>query len=94
MKYSLIDREKAPQREGASAPSERRRQSEQLVAALVPAKVAKIELGPKDTPRGIKASLTRAAKRQGRVVRSWDANGVVYAELAEGGENDPRGVSF
>ncbi|MBA4116377.1 MAG: hypothetical protein H0X71_08085 [Rubrobacter sp.] len=86
MKYTLIDREKAPRGEATSATTERRRQSERLVADLVPAKVAKIELGQKDTPRGVKASLTRAAKRQGKVVRSWDVNGVVYAELTQGGE--------
>lgn len=80
MKYTLIDREKAPT-ESLQTTSERRRQSEQIVAALVPGKAAKIELGPKDTARGVKASLTRAAKRQNRQVRSWDINGVVYAEL-------------
>ena len=80
MKYTLIDREKAPT-ESIQTTSERRRQSEQIVAALVPGKAAKIELGPKDTARGVKASLTRAAKRQNRQVRSWDINGVVYAEL-------------
>jgi len=80
MKYTLIDREKAPE-ESLQTTSERRRQSEQIVSALVPGKAAKIELGPKDTARGVKASLTRAAKRQNRQVRSWDINGVVYAEL-------------
>ncbi len=80
MKYTLIDREKAPT-ESIQTTSERRRQSEQIVSALVPGKAAKIELGPKDTARGVKASLTRAAKRQNRQVRSWDINGVVYAEL-------------
>lgn len=80
MKYTLIDRDKAPT-ESIQTSSERRRQSEQIVSALVPGKAAKIELGPKDTARGVKASLTRAAKRQNRQVRSWDINGVVYAEL-------------
>ena len=80
MKYTLIDRERAPT-ESIQTTSERRRQSEQIVSALVPGKAAKIELGPKDTARGVKASLTRAAKRQNRQVRSWDINGVVYAEL-------------
>jgi len=80
MKYTLIDREKAPT-ESIQTTTERRRQSEQIVSALVPGKAAKIELGPKDTARGVKASLTRAAKRQSRQVRSWDINGVVYAEL-------------
>lgn len=81
MKYTQIDREKAPKQDAKSAPSERRRQSEQIVSALEPGKAARIELGPKDTPRGVKASLTRAAKRYNRQVRSWDSNGVVYAEL-------------
>lgn len=83
MKYTLIDRAKAPDANTTTAPSERRRQSEQIVSALVPGKAAKIDLGPKDTARGVKASLTRAAKRQNRFVRSWDINGVVYAELDE-----------
>lgn len=82
MKYTLIDREKAPQRETGSSPSKRRQESERIVAALIPGKVAKIELDSKDTPRGVKASLTRAAKRQNRQVHSWEINGVVYAELA------------
>lgn len=86
MKYTLIDREKAPSQDPESPPSERRRQSEQIVSALVSGKAAKIDLGPKDTPRGVKASLTRAAKRQNRSVRSWDINGVVYAELVQGEE--------
>lgn len=83
MKYTLIDREKAPKEAFKSAPSERRRKSEQIVTDLIPGKAAKIELGPKDTARGVKASLTRAAKRQSRQVRSWDINGVVYAELVQ-----------
>lgn len=83
MKYTLIDREKAPDENTATAPSERRRQSEQIVSELVPGKAAKIDLGPKDTTRGVKASLTRAAKRQNRPVRSWEINGVVYAELEQ-----------
>ncbi len=83
MKYTLIDRDKAPTQDTKTAPSERRRQSELIVSALVPGKAAKIDLGPKDTARGVKASLTRAAKRQERPVRSWDINGVVYAELVE-----------
>ncbi len=83
MKYTLIDRDKAPDENTKTAPSERRRQSELIVSALVPGKAAKIDLGPKDTARGVKASLTRAAKRQERSVRSWDINGVVYAELVE-----------
>jgi len=83
MKYTLIDREKAPTQDTKTAPTERRRQTEQIVSALAPGKAAKIDLGPKDTARGVKASLTRAAKRQNRPVRSWDINGVVYAELVE-----------
>ena len=83
MKYRLIDREEAPTQDTKTAPTERRRQIEQIVAALVPGKAAQIDLGPKDTARGVKASLTRAAKRQERPVRSWDINGVVYAELVE-----------
>lgn len=83
MKYTLIDHEKAPQRETGSGPSKRRQESERIVAALIPGKVAKIELGPKDTPRGVKASLTRAARRQDRKLHSWDVNGVVYAELIQ-----------
>lgn len=84
MKYTLIDREKAPREALEVSPSERRRLSEDVVISLIPGKVAEIKLGPKDTPRGVKASLTRASKRHARPVRSWDVKGVVYAELVEG----------
>lgn len=81
MKYTLIDREHIPPQSAERTMTDRRRQSEQVVAELVPGKAARIELGPKDTARGVKASLTRAAKRQHREIRSWEIDGVVYAEL-------------
>ncbi len=84
MKYTLIDREKAPREVLLATTSERRRLSEDVVVSLTPGKVAEIKLGPDDTPRGVKASLTRAAKRHDREVRSWDVKGIVYAELVEG----------
>jgi hypothetical protein len=83
MKYTLIDREHIPPQSTELTMTERRRQSERVVAELVPGKAAKIEPGPKDTPRGIKASLTRAAKRQNRAIQSWEIDGVVYAELVQ-----------
>lgn len=83
MKYTLIDREQIPPQSAELTMTERRRQSERVVAELVPGKAARIELGPKDTTRGVKASLTRAARRQNRAVRSWEIDGVVFAELLQ-----------
>ena len=82
MKYSLIDRGKAPDPKTATANKSAELYNE-LVASLVPGKAARVELSGKETPRGVKASITRAAKRAGRTVRSWDVDGKVYAELVD-----------
>ena len=82
MKFTVIDRSKAPEppRPGAS---KNVAVYDRLVAALEPGKVARIEPDPNETPRGIKTSLARAAKRAGRQLRSWDHGNVVYVELVE-----------
>ena len=82
MKYSLIDRGKAPQPK--AKPASAAALFDGLVASLVPGKAARVEPTGKGTPRGLKASITRAAERAGRRVRSRDADGKVYAELVEG----------
>ena len=81
MKYSLIDRGKAPQPK--AKPASAAALFDGLVASLVLGKAARVEPTGKGTPRGLKASITRAARRAGRTVRSWDADGKVYAELVE-----------
>ncbi len=82
MKYSLIDRSKAPDPKSAG-PNKNVDLFNELVNALVPGKAARIELSGKETARGVKASITRAGTRMGRKVRSWDVDGKVYAELVE-----------
>ena len=81
MKYSLIDRGKAP--EPKAKPASAAALYDELVASLVPGKAVRVELSGKEMPRGVKASITRAAKRRGRRVRSWDVDGRVYAELVD-----------
>ncbi len=83
VKFSLIDRSKAPDPKSASA-NKNADVFNELVTSLVPGKVARVELTGKETPRGVKASITRAGKRMGKTVRSWDVDGKVYAELVEG----------
>lgn len=80
MKYQLIARSKAPD-PNTSPMTKNMRLANELVNSLAPGKAAKIELSGKETIRGAKASVTRAAKRYGKRVRLWDNNGVVYAEL-------------
>ena len=84
MKYSLIDRNKAPDPKTAGT-NKNVDVFNELVNALVPGKAARIELSGKETPRGVKASITRAATRMGKKVRSWDVDGKVYAEVVEDG---------
>ena len=87
MKYQLIDRSKAP--DPRNPTSKAARQFEELVDALAPGKVARVEPQGTETVRGVKAAITRAAKRRGRPVRSWGADGKVYAELAAGPRDAP-----
>ena len=91
MKFSLIDRGKAPTPKTSTA-NKNAQLFDELVGALVRGKVARIDLSGKETPRGVKASITRAARRAGRGVRSWDVDGKVYAELVEesGSESTPE----
>ncbi len=87
VKFSLIDRSKAPDPKSAST-NRNVDVFNELVTSLVPGKVARVELTGKETPRGVKASITRAGKRMGKTVRSWDVNGKVYAELVDGSETE------
>ena len=85
MKYSLIDRSKAPDPKTAGT-NKNVDLFNELVTALMPGKAARVELSGKETPRGVKASISRAATRMGKKVRSWDVDGKVYAELVEDSE--------
>ena len=87
VKYSLIDRNKAPEPKTKAVGTTG--QFDELVASLVPGKAARVEPQGKETPRGIKVSISRAAKRAGRRVRSWDVDGKVYAELVDAPEHLP-----
>lgn len=94
MKYTLIDRGKAPNPQ-ARTTNKRTQLTNEIVGSLVPGKVAKVELTGNETIRGTKAAITRAGKRLGRPVHTWDSNGVVYAELSpehEGAQQGEGGV--
>lgn len=80
----MIDRSKAPDPLGPST-NKNMQLANELVNSLAPGRAARIELSGKETVRGAKASVTRAAKRTGKRVRLWDNNGIVYAELMDGG---------
>jgi hypothetical protein len=87
MHYTLIDRAAAP----ARMPDRGKRRSpeiDQLVAALTPGKVARVELTADEKPRGIIYRILRSAARQGRVVDAWEVGGFVYAELARSDDEE------
>ncbi|MDP9367341.1 MAG: hypothetical protein M3Q03_03530 [Chloroflexota bacterium] len=81
MKFTLIDRGKAPA-PPTRATTGRVKESDRLVAALVPGRVARVEPAEGESLRGLKASITRAAARTGQKVRAWDHDGALYVELA------------
>ena len=62
-----------------------------IVSALAPGKVARITPTGAETVEGIKLGLADAARRLGTSVRTWDADGTVYAEVTGDGESEaPR----
>ena len=82
MRATLIDASEAPPRPGGPS-SKRTTLVTNIIASLVPGKVAKVELENGETARGAKASLTRAAKKLGKTVSVWDSESVVYAQLSD-----------
>jgi hypothetical protein len=82
MKSKLIDSSKAP-RPGKKPTTKAADQSRQVIESLVPGKVAQIELAEGENVRGVKVSLTRAARTLGTEVTLWDNDGVIYAELTK-----------
>ena len=81
MRYTMIDADKAPAKPPKTL-SRMARETHAIVASLTPGKVARIEPSDGETVRGVKASVTRAAKRMNKTVRTWDHDGLVYAELS------------
>ena len=81
MNYTIIARQEAPAR-----PPERVRRRiagiDTLVGSLEVGKVARIELGEDEKPRVAIEQLFRTASRAGKLVDVWEADGVLYAELA------------
>jgi len=53
-----------------------------IVSALTPGKVARIAPTGTEMVEGIKLGLADAARQLGTSLRTWDADGTVYAELA------------
>ncbi len=81
MNYTMIDADKAPAKPPKTL-SRMARETHALVASLTSGKVARVEASDGESLRGIKASITRAAKRMDKNVRTWDHEGKVYAELS------------
>ncbi len=82
MKYQMIDAREAPPKP-AARPSRRGQLLMQLISDLAVGRVARIDLEGTETTRGTKTSISRVAKRMGRTVSSWDAEGVVFVELSD-----------
>ena len=80
MNYTFIDRLEAPAR-----PPERAKRRmpavTELVDALSPGKVARIELEEGEKALRVTDQLFKTAARQGKVVDVWEVGGVIYAEL-------------
>jgi hypothetical protein len=90
VKYELIDASAAPPKP-ASPQNKRQQMVQSIILDLVPGKVARVQLEGKEAPRGVKTSLTRAAKKMGKSINVWDAQGAVYAEIAEDRPRRRRG---
>ena len=82
MNFTLIDRQEAPARAPERA-KRRIRGMDELVASLVPGKVARIELAEGDKPLRVSDQLFKTATRQGKLVDVWEVGGILYAEVAD-----------
>jgi hypothetical protein len=81
VKYRFIDLANAPV--PAKRSSEQRTIATEIVLALEPGKVAVVAPDRPEGMRSLKVYLTQAAKRKGRAVKTWDADGQVYVALKE-----------
>ena len=80
MKYEIINEKDAP---AAPAPMTKgMRESSAILDQLKKGSVAAITPDDGQTVRGIKASMSRAAKRQGLKVSVYEVDGVVYVRPA------------
>lgn len=84
MNYTVMAREEAPAR-----PPERikRRPAgiDELIAALEPGKIARVDLGEDERSRPMIEQIHRAGTRAGKLVDVWEVAGTLYAELATPG---------
>lgn len=56
-------------------------ESSAILAQLGKGKVAAVTPDGDQTMRGLKASMSRAAKRQGTKITAWDVEGTLYIKL-------------
>ena len=85
MRYTLIDEREAPPRPTLRRGGKRRLEMNDLLEALTPGKVAKIEPAADGKQSGIRGLLFDAAASLGKRVEVWeDADGAVYAKLMAG----------
>lgn len=82
MEGTYLDASKAP-RPGKKPTTKQGRASQELLAGLTVGTVLQIKPREGQTVRGVKVSLTRAAKSLGKTIETWDVDGVVYAKLAD-----------
>ncbi len=90
MRYEIIDANQAPPRP-KTPPSKRTELINRIIGDLEVGKVARIELENGETVRGTKTSLSRAAKKLGVAVSSWQSDDTVYLELSTGAAPRRRG---
>jgi hypothetical protein len=79
MKVTTIRPDEAPPKPRPTACT-MTRQVEEMLANLKPGSVTKIDLEGNETARGVKSSITRAARRMGKEVDLWDAAGSVFVQ--------------
>ena len=89
--YTLLDAAEAPAPGPGPGPHRgdpRRRAVAEMLDALVPGKVARIEPTGQEKTRVIRAQLYRTAVERGQQVTAWEHDGVLYA--APVGRDDKR----
>lgn len=81
MKFQIIDRKEAPEVGKPSSASKMMNESMELINALSKGKVARIDLEEGASARGVKSSISRAAKKLNKPVRNWQVNETIFVEL-------------
>lgn len=83
MRYQIVDDAQvpAPRSSASRAAEQKRLLTSKIVIDLRPDTVAAVTPERAKTVRSVKAALTRAGTREGRLLRVWDIDGTVYVAL-------------